>query len=106
MMGLLHPQDTSQTASMSLHSTIAGHPEPVSSGTITTLASGGWTSPVGTANTSYRFKVPVKVVGENWSRENVPRVHRGLSYYKLHLDTADCGVPLNSILASASVHDS
>ena len=26
--------------------------------------------------------------------------------YKLHLDTADCGVPLSAILTSASVHDS
>jgi len=26
--------------------------------------------------------------------------------YKLHLDTADCGVPLSAVLTSASVHDS
>jgi len=26
--------------------------------------------------------------------------------YKLHIDTADCGVPLSAILTSASVHDS
>jgi hypothetical protein len=26
--------------------------------------------------------------------------------YKLHLDTADCGVPISAILSSASVHDS
>ena len=26
--------------------------------------------------------------------------------YKLHLDTADCGVPVSAIMTSASVHDS
>ncbi len=26
--------------------------------------------------------------------------------YKLHIDTADCGVPLSAILTSASLHDS
>ncbi len=26
--------------------------------------------------------------------------------YKLHIDTADCGVPLRTVLTSASVHDS
>lgn len=26
--------------------------------------------------------------------------------YKLHLDTADCGVPISALLSSASVHDS
>ena len=26
--------------------------------------------------------------------------------YKLHIDTADCGVPLSAILTSASIHDS
>ena len=26
--------------------------------------------------------------------------------YKLHLDTADCGIPVSSLLASASMHDS
>ncbi len=26
--------------------------------------------------------------------------------YKLHLDTADCGVPISALLTSASVHDS
>jgi len=26
--------------------------------------------------------------------------------YKLHIDTADCGIPLSAILTSTSVHDS
>ncbi len=26
--------------------------------------------------------------------------------YKLHMDTADCGVPISVVLTSASVHDS
>jgi len=26
--------------------------------------------------------------------------------YKLHLDTADCGVPISALLSSASMHDS
>ena len=26
--------------------------------------------------------------------------------YKLHIDTADCGVPINALLLSASMHDS
>ena len=26
--------------------------------------------------------------------------------YKLHIDTADCGVPVSAILSSASMHDS
>ena len=26
--------------------------------------------------------------------------------YKLHLDTADCGVPIAALLSSASMHDS
>ena len=26
--------------------------------------------------------------------------------YKLHLDTADCGIPVSALLSSASMHDS
>jgi len=26
--------------------------------------------------------------------------------YKLHVDTADCGVPISALLSSASMHDS
>ena len=30
----------------------------------------------------------------------------GWNGYKLHIDTADCGVPVSAILSSASMHDS
>jgi hypothetical protein len=29
-----------------------------------------------------------------------------LLLYKLHIDTADCGVPVSALLSSASMHDS
>ena len=40
------------------------------------------------------------------AKKNAKGFIEAWSGYKLHLDTADCGVPLSAILTSASVHDS
>jgi transposase len=37
---------------------------------------------------------------------NAQGYHTAWNGYKLHLDTADCGIPINAILSSASMHDS
>jgi hypothetical protein len=40
------------------------------------------------------------------TKKNAKGLKESWKGYKLHLDTADCGVPLNALVSSASMHDS
>jgi hypothetical protein len=40
------------------------------------------------------------------AKKNAQGFKKSWKGYKLHLDTADCGVPLNALVSAASMHDS
>ena len=48
----------------------------------------------------------IPVVCDHGTKKNAKGYKVGWNGYKLHLDTADCGVPVSALLSSASMHDS
>jgi len=45
-------------------------------------------------------------VCDRGTKKNARGIRETWRGYKLHIDTADCGIPLSAILTSASLHDS
>lgn len=44
--------------------------------------------------------------GDRGSKSNAQGYQNSWNGYKLHIDTADCGIPVSALLSSASMHDS
>lgn len=53
-----------------------------------------------------QVKAELPVVCDRGSKCNAQGYKNSWNGYKLHIDTADCGVPISALLSSASVHDS